>query len=455
MSAPLPAASLPLPAYYARSAPNPSRSYRVLIGSAILLGLVAVLYAALTGDLFLPVRDALAQGRFADAVLRPSILWVIMGLMMLTIRTLLWFRYQPFASASMQSAPTMTVVIPAYNEGAMVAQSIHSAALARYPRDRLEIIVVDDGSTDDTWTHIERAAARHPGIVTTVRLDRNQGKRVALAAGFRRARGTVIVTIDSDSVIEPDTLLAMAGPFRAARVGAVAGKVTAYNRDRGWIPRMLHVRFVLSFDFQRSVQSTYGTVYCCPGALAAYRARLVHELLDDWLEQRFLGARCTFGEDRALTNSILARGYDSVYQATGVVHTIVPETYSKLVRMYLRWDRSYVREELRFARIVWRRPLIPMLVALMEKTISNLRHPVAWVAGVLLLTRLYSNPLGLLRILVAIGIGSSFYMLYYLYSERSLRFVHGIFYSYFAFFTLWWILPYAILTPRARGWLTR
>ena len=73
----------------------------------------------------------------------------------------------------------------------------------------------------------------------------------------------------------------------------------------------------------------------------------------------------------------------------------------------------------------------------------------------MLLTRVASNPLSLLRILVAIGIGSSFYMLYYLYSERSLRFVHGIVYSYFAFFTLWWILPYAILTPRARGWLTR
>ena len=454
MSAPLPA-SLLLPARPARSSEHPSRGYRVLVGSAILLGLLAVLYTALTGDLFLPAREALAQGRFSEAILRPSILWVVMGLTMLTIRTLLWFRYQPFESATMRTAPTMTVVIPAYNEGAMVAQSIHSAALARYPRDRLEIIVVDDGSTDDTWSHIERAAECHPGIVMTVRLERNQGKRVALAAGFRRARGAVIVTIDSDSVIEPDTLLAMAGPFREARVGAVAGKVAAYNRDRGWLPRMLHVRFILSFDFQRSVQSTYGTVYCCPGALAAYRARVVHALLDDWLEQRFLGARCTFGEDRALTNAILAKGYDTVYQATGVVHTIVPETYSKLVRMYLRWDRSYVREELRFARIVWRRPLVPMLLAITEKTVSNLRHPVAWVAGGLLLTRVYSNPASLLRILVAIGIGSSFYMLYYLYSERSLRFVHGIFYSYFAFFTLWWILPYAILTPRARGWLTR
>ena len=454
MPAPLPA-SLSLPAVSVPRSTSPSRAYRVVVGSAILLGLLVVLYAALTGDLFLPARDALTAGRFADAVLRPSILWVIMGLTMLTIRTLLWFRYQPFASADAQSAPDMTVVIPAYNEGAMVRQSIESVAAARYPRDRLQILVIDDGSTDDTWLHIEQAAQRHPEIVTAIRLERNGGKRAALATGFRRARGTVIVTIDSDSVIEPDALLAMAGPFCDPRIGAVAGKVVAYNRDHGWLPRMLHVRFVLSFDFQRSVQSTYGTVYCCPGALAGYRASIVHEVLDEWLEQRFCGTRCTFGEDRALTNAILAKGFDTVYQATAVVHTIVPETYSKLVKMYLRWDRSYVREELRFARIVWRRPLVPMLLAVTEKTISNLRHPVAWVAGALLLTRVLSNPLSLVRILVAIGIGSSFYMLYYLYSERSLRFVHGILYAYFAFFTLWWIRPYAILTPRARGWLTR
>jgi len=433
----------------------PGRAYRVLVGSAILCGLALVLYFTFNGELFRPAREAFEAGDLQSSLLRPSMLWATMGLLMLTVRTLLWFSYRPRASATHDDAPSLTVVIPAYNEGRMVELAIESVAHARYPRDRLEILAVDDGSTDDTWIYIERAAARHPGLVTALRLDRNQGKRAALAAGFRRARGAVLVTIDSDSVIEPDTLLAMAGPFRDKRIGAVAGKVSVYNRDAGWLPRMLHVRFILSFDFQRSVQSTYGTVYCCPGALAAYRATLVRELLDDWLGQRFLGAQCTIGEDRALTNAILARGYDTVYQGTAVVHTIVPDTYRKLCRMYLRWDRSYVREELRFARIVWSRPLGAMLLALVEKTITNLRYPVAWLATGLLLTRIASNPMSLARVLVAIGIGSSFYMLYFLYSERSTRFLHGILYSYFAFFALWWIFPYAILTTRARSWLTR
>ena len=260
----------------------------------------------------------------------------------------------------------------------MVEKSIASVAAAHYPHDRLEILVVDDGSKDDTWHYIEQAAARFPGLVTALRHERNQGKRAALATGFRRARGAVLVTIDSDSVIERNALLAIAGPFRDARVGAVAGKVAAYNRNGGFIARMLHVRYILSFDFMRSAQSTFGTVYCCPGALSGYRASVVREVLDAWLNQRFLGAPCTFGEDRALTNWILASGYDTIYQSNAVVHTLVPETYVRLAKMYLRWERSYVREEIRFAWIVWRRPIVPMLLAVFEKAVTNLRYPVAW-----------------------------------------------------------------------------
>ena len=73
---------------------------------------------------------------------------------------------------------------------------------AEYPRDRLDIIVVDDASTDDTWTHVSLAAQQHRDLVRTVRLPVNQGKRAALAAGFERVAGDIIVTIDSGSLVE-------------------------------------------------------------------------------------------------------------------------------------------------------------------------------------------------------------------------------------------------------------
>lgn len=434
---------------------DPGVTDRVLRG-AIFLGLVYLVYVNVSYDSFHPVIRLMEKHSWSRVLARPSMLWALMGTIMLGFRTVLWFRYRPHAPATPEDAPPLTVIIPAYNEGAMVAKSIESVVAARYPRGRLEILIVDDGSTDDTWTHIERVAGRYPGIVTKIRFRENRGKRAALAEGFRRGRGEVVVTIDSDSVIGEDTLLSIVGPFRNPGIGAVAGKVLVYNRQEGLIPRMLHVRFVLSFDFLRSVQSTYGTVYCCPGALSAYRASVLREVLPDWEAQEFLGVGCTYGEDRALTNFIMNRGCDTVYQSTAVVHTVVPATYAKLCRMYLRWDRSYIREEIRFAGgVVWKRPPLPRMIAVLDSLITNLRYPVGLAALPMLVLFSIDDPIAFLRLMAVIGAMAGLNMLYYLRSEFSWDFLFGIFYAYFSFFTLFWIFPYAAATLRARSWLTR
>ncbi len=439
-----------------RFPPDPSvDAWDQVLKLIILAGLGALAYVSIHAQLFSPLyRLAEAHGISATLV-RPSVLWFMMGTLLLVFRTLLWFTYRPPAPATLKTAPRMTVVIPAYNEGAMVSKAIDSIANANYPPERLEIIVVDDGSKDDTWEHIQRAAARHGSRVRTLRQDRNRGKREALAAGFRIGSGEVFVTVDSDSVVGPNALLALAGPFASERVGVVAGKVLVYNRGEGIIPRMLHVRFTLAFDFLRAYQSTFGTVYCSPGALSAYRASAVKKVLERWLKQRFLGAPATIGEDRALTNDIMRLGYDSVYQRRAVVLTVVPTSYNRLTKMLLRWNRSYIREELRFAAIVWKRPPVARLIALCDSTITNVRYPVMFLSMSLLGFALLSRVLTLPRMLVAIGLISIFYSLYYLRSERSFDVVYGVIYEYFSFFFLFWIFPWALLTVRARGWMTR
>jgi len=421
----------------------------------IVASLCGLAYYSVVYGVFQPMIHAAQKHNWAKFFIRPSMLWALMGTVMLGFRTLLWFRYRSYKPVDPDEAPFLTVIIPAYNEGAMVGKSVVSVMSAEYPRDRLEVIVIDDGSTDDTWEHIERVAARYPEAATPIRFPKNRGKRAALAEGFRRARGEIVVTIDSDSVIEKGTLFSIAGPFRNPGVGAVAGKVAVYNRRSGLIPRMLHVRFVLSFDFLRSVQSTYGTVYCCPGALSAYRVSVVRDVLPAWVDQRFMGVECTYGEDRALTNFILEKGYDSVYQNTAVVRTVVPESYSKLCRMFLRWDRSYIREEFRFARISLGRPPVPRLISIADSIITNLRYPIGYLSLGFLAVSLFDDPAAILRVMCAIGVMSMLNMLYYLRSERSWDFLFGILYSYFSFFALSWIFPYAALTLRARSWMTR
>jgi hyaluronan synthase len=168
-----------------------------------------------------------------------------------------------------------------------------------------------------------------------------------------------------------------------------------------------------------------------------------------------MGEECTIGEDRALTNDILASGYKAVYQRTAVVHTLAPESYPQVSKMFLRWERSNIREELRLWKILWKLPFPALVLTMIESTVTNLRYPVAYGSLVLLIHLSVQDPLTLLRLLISIGIVSVFYTLYFLHSERSREFLFGVLYAYFSFFGLFWIFPYALVTVRSRSWLTR
>ena len=121
----------------------------------------------------------------------------------------------------------------------------------------------------------------------------------------------------------------------------------------------------------------------------------------------------------------------------------------------MRWDRSYIREELRLAVILWKRPLYSRLMTIFEQTFTNLRFPIAWTALALLVVLSMNDPWTILRVLLSVGMAATLYALYYLRSERSWDFVYGIVYAYFSFLTLFWVFPYALMTLRQRSWMTR
>lgn len=402
-----------------------------------------------------PIFELIEEHRWLRILEKPSILWAAATTLLLYLKTWLWFRYKPYRVLSPEEAPPISVIIPAYNEGALVLRTIESVARARYPRERLEVFVVDDGSKDDTWDYIQQAVERHPGLITAARFVKNQGKRAALAYAFRRAKGDVFVTIDSDSLIEPDALLAMAAPFEDQTVGAAAGQLLALNKDESVIPQMLHVYYLFTSDLLRAFQSTYRTVACCPGALAAYRACIIRKICDEWETQTFLGRPVKNGEDRALTNLVFREGYDAVYQRAAAVHTMVPTTYKGVCKMYLRWDRGTIREEFLFAKLIWKRPAKVRLLTLFFWLMRNLCYPVGY-AGLLLLGYLaFSKPIMLFHMLVGITLMSLFDMLFYLNSDMSWRFLYGVLYSYFNLLGLIWIYPYAFFTVRRSSWMTR
>ncbi|MDE2313658.1 MAG: glycosyltransferase [Elusimicrobia bacterium] len=437
------------------------RVWDALLCGVAVSGLTLILISGVAQTPALP-SDLFFRHYWAHHIVRLGFFWAALALMILVVKILFWLLYRPAPSATGLEAPTLTVIIPAYNEGAMVRKSIDSVAAADYPADRLKIVVVDDGSKDDTWEYVSAAAKERPDLIVPVRFPKNRGKRAALAEGFSRADSDVVVTVDSDSAVDKDALLAIVGPMRDPKIGAVAGKVAVYNIHEGAIPKLLHVSYLLSFDFMRAIESVYGTVYCCPGALTALRAEAVRKVLPRWLGQKFMGLPCAIGEDRAMTNMILGAGYDAVYQKSAVVRTVVPTTYSKLCRMFIRWNRSYVREEFVYmSAVVWRRPLVPLAVSLAERLVANGRYPVQYL-GLPLFVFWADQKADVLRwLLASTGLVSLAYVLYCLSQESALdrkkneSFAFGLFYPFYAAFALFWIFPYALVTARKGSWMTR
>jgi hyaluronan synthase len=261
----------------------------------------------------------------------------------------IWFacRYRSYAPLFDSALPAITIVIPAYNEGRQILHTVRSVMNSRYPKKKMQVICVDDGSQDDTWEWMQTARQEFSRSVRLIRQPFNRGKRHALMAGFAEAIGKIYVTIDSDSEVLPDTLRHLVSPLASdPRVGAVAGNVRVLNLSEGAIPKMMEVSFTCGFDFIRSGQSVYGGVFCTPGALSAYRADVITPYLPNWINQTFMGRHAAIGEDRALTNLVLSCGFRVVYQREAVVLTKVPITFTGLRKMLLRWARSNVRENL-------------------------------------------------------------------------------------------------------------
>jgi len=183
-------------------------AFKVLIPLAVLAALVA----GLKLGSFEGYRLLFSPPRYQHPLLILGSVYAVAFLLFQMIRTVLWWRYRPYPLAE-GPLPRVTVIIPAYNEGAMVEKAIYSVVASDYPADRLEIFCIDDGSKDDTWDYIDRAAQRFPDMIQAIRFPANRGKREALYVGFTQGRGEFFVTVDSDSVIQPDTIKQIVAPM--------------------------------------------------------------------------------------------------------------------------------------------------------------------------------------------------------------------------------------------------
>ncbi|OHF01071.1 hypothetical protein CORC01_03638 [Colletotrichum orchidophilum] len=247
-----------------------------------------------------------------------------------------WADYEPIQGLKDNDRlPKINVIIPAYNESEFVRNSIQSALSSDYPREKMHIIVVDDGSTDDTWSHIQQSfPSKSSTQHTIIRHEVNRGKRQAMVTAFAVVKNEILVTLDSDTILDKHTLRNLVSPFVLdSDIGGVAGHLSVFNiQSQGWdsfIPRILDCLFEQNGNIPRAAQSKHGFITILPGAISAFRRDAILPHTQALVDTRFLGRPMRHGEDVQLTMGLLRDGWRLKYQSNAVGYTVAPETFLK------------------------------------------------------------------------------------------------------------------------------
>ncbi|WP_371373490.1 glycosyltransferase [Sporomusa aerivorans] len=356
--------------------------------------------------------------------------------------------------------PGVSIVIPCFNEEVWIQRTIISCINQDYPMDKLEVIVVDDCSSDQSYAKItkivEELKIKEQRYDVETRLhcfrqEKNAGKREAMARGALRARHELVVFVDSDSFLDPFAVRNIVQPFKDTKMGGVSGRTDVANTYTNALTKMQAVRYYIAFRIMKAAEGYFDAVTCLSGPLSCYRKDLVLKYMDAWLNQKFMGEKATFGDDRSMTNFIL-RNNRTTYQDTAICTTVVPNKYSVFLRQQMRWKRSWLRESLIAARFMWRKepfmslsfymgmlvPLVAPAIVIYNLVYIPLMHrvfPFTFILGIALMALLMSMA--------------------QLFLRRSSTWLYGLWFCFYYEAVLLWQMPIAWVTFWKTTWGTR
>lgn len=422
----------------------------------LVLTVSAVLLALISAFILLMRSESIIYFKFNKTTYFYSIVTAVF----LLSRYLFGALYHP-VPVDPEFTPGVTIIIPCFNEEKWIQLTILNALNQDYPVDKLEVIVIDDCSTDHSVEKIREITDK---LITgegeryhvSERLSwyvqpKNAGKREALARGAKLAKHELVVFVDSDSFLDPYAIRNLVQPFRDPKMGGVSGRTDVANTYTNSLTMLQSVRYYIAFRIMKAAESVFDMVTCLSGPLSCYRKSIILENEENWLNQQFLGHKATFGDDRAMTNFVL-RHHRTTYQDTAVCSTIVPNQYTPFLRQQMRWKRSWLRESLICGSYVWRKEpfsslffyiglmvpiLAPVIVLynLIYVPVTQHIFPSTFLMGLLLMALLMSVAQLSLR--------------------RSSTWLFGIVFCFYYEMVLLWQMPIAIVTFWKSTWGTR
>jgi cellulose synthase/poly-beta-1,6-N-acetylglucosamine synthase-like glycosyltransferase len=233
-------------------------------------------------------------------------------------------------------APFVSIIVPVFNEGKVIKESIKSLLNLDYKN--YEIIIVNDGSSDDTKQIAESLVGYQQGRYNKIKVSLinqpNLGKARALNAGIYYSKADFVLSMDGDSQLSPESLKAAVRHFKDPKIGAVAGNVKVLNRKR-FFTDLQALEYIEGLNMARSAQSYIKLVNIIPGPIGLFRRAAI--------EQAGFYSSDTYAEDADLTLKILAKDWKIYYEPKAISYTQAPVTLQQLLKQRYRWTRGILQ----------------------------------------------------------------------------------------------------------------
>ncbi len=351
--------------------------------------------------------------------------------------------------------PTVSFVIPCKNEQGAICNTITKCFEVDYDKRKIEVIAINDGSTDNTLSEMLRAKSDSRGMnIKIVDWKKNLGKRQGMNAGFRLAKGEIVVQLDSDSYVASDSLRKIVAPFIEKKIAAAVGHTEPSNKNENLITKIQTPYYFMSFRALKATESIFDMVFCCSGCFSAYRKSYVLPVLDNWLKEKFLGKLVTYGDDRALTNQMLKKGYKAIYCYDAKAYTVVPNNIKQFLKQQVRWKKGWFINSVKALKFILKRDKFVALSYFIPLILLTLVTPLIVIKALVI------NPifLGIAPYYYIFGImlvSSLLYLHYKIYSEDRRYGGYMFIWSILNMTMLSYILIYALYDLRNMNWGTR
>jgi cellulose synthase/poly-beta-1,6-N-acetylglucosamine synthase-like glycosyltransferase len=258
-----------------------------------------------------------------------------------TLNRLLGKQRHPYINIDTAQWPSVTVLVPAHNEEAVIAHSLDALLKVNYPRDRYNIIVINDRSTDRTREIVDAYAEKFPAIIRGFhRSEGKPGKAPALRDATELVKSDVIIIFDADYIPGVGLIKQLAAPFFDPEVGLVMGRVVPINTGRNLLTRLLDLERAGGYQVDQQARMNMGLVPQYGGTVGGVRMSALRSV-GGWLDN-------TLAEDTDLTYRAILGGWKSVYQNRSECYEEVPETWPARKQQIKRWAKGHNQSMFRY-----------------------------------------------------------------------------------------------------------